>query len=345
MTPCAATRADGTAVRPIVAGDIVDWDALEAVLHHALVEQLGWPGGGVGGEWPLLIVEPALAPRAARERLAQLAFEQLQVPAYFAADAAVAALAAVGRTTGVVVDFGHEKTDVVPVVDGLLLPSAAARLPVGGAQLTALLGELLAAAGRAPAGGLPPAAAEALKRACLRVAASPEEAAAASRAPPMAFALPDGQSFEVGGEGAALGEALLGGGGGGAAAPALPDALAAAIAVAAAAGAPGAPAERDARRALAEGLLLCGGGAAAPGLAERVLAEARARAHAAAPPALAPYPEYLPRHAPARAAWVGGAVLAKVVFAGNEKAGQPRQRLTRADYEEGGPAAVHRRCS
>lgn len=48
-------------------------------------------------------------------------------------------------------------------------------------------------------------------------------------------------------------------------------------------------------------------------------------------------PEYMPENLITYSAWVGGAILAKVVFPQN-------QHITKADYDENGPSIVHRKC-
>ena len=50
------------------------------------------------------------APQADRERLAQLAFEVFNVAGLYFADQAALALYSIGKSTGIVVDIGHEKT-------------------------------------------------------------------------------------------------------------------------------------------------------------------------------------------------------------------------------------------
>ena len=48
-------------------------------------------------------------------------------------------------------------------------------------------------------------------------------------------------------------------------------------------------------------------------------------------------PEYMPENLTMYSAWVGGAILAKVVFPQN-------QHITKGDYDETGPSIVHRKC-
>lgn len=51
-----------------------------------------------------------LPPQDDREQLAQLAFEGFNVTGLFFADQTLLSLYSVGKSTGVVVDFGHTKT-------------------------------------------------------------------------------------------------------------------------------------------------------------------------------------------------------------------------------------------
>ena len=48
--------------------------------------------------------------QADRERLTQLAFEKFDVAGLFLAEQSILSLYSVGKTTGLVVDFGHGKT-------------------------------------------------------------------------------------------------------------------------------------------------------------------------------------------------------------------------------------------
>ncbi|KAL2898151.1 Actin-related protein 7 [Bienertia sinuspersici] len=54
-------------------------------------------------------------------------------------------------------------------------------------------------------------------------------------------------------------------------------------------------------------------------------------------PSLVKPPEYMPENLSKYSAWIGGAILAKVVFPQN-------QHVTKADYDETGPSIVHRKC-
>jgi actin-related protein len=93
-------------VKPIVQGEIKDFEALEAVIRHVLYYQSGW---SEGSEENIVIVEPALTPRLDRERITQMMFEKFNVNSLFVTDASVASLYSVGKTGGIVVDVGYEK--------------------------------------------------------------------------------------------------------------------------------------------------------------------------------------------------------------------------------------------
>lgn len=144
-----------------------------------------------------------LTPLEDRERLVQLAFEGLGATGVFVADQAVLSLYAAGRTSGLVVEYGLDKVDVTAVLDGQQAPIGAARVPVGGRQLTEHVRALAAQRGLA----LDEAVAEELKRACLGFPAfqaapvarpgADGGAGAEAEAARTVFALPDGQEIEL----------------------------------------------------------------------------------------------------------------------------------------------------
>lgn len=234
--------------------------------------------------------------------------------------------------------------DIAPVVDGQVQVSAASRVPYGGRQLTEHLQQLLAMRGSRGGGGAAAAAnlgpvalsfeaAEALKKAVLRVvpessgtggggssdaAADLADAAAAAAlggpaaaanslasaltgtavaAQPTTHTLPDGQTITVAGEGAALGEALLH--------PSLMGLDLPPLAALAQASVQ-ALEDRAVRRVAGEGVVVCGAGGAPVdgGLALRLLREMRLRTPAGQALTLAPLADYLPPQA--RGALRGG---------------------------------------
>lgn len=280
-----------------------------------------------------MLCEPLLTGRTDRETMTQLMFEVFNVTGLFCQDQAVLSLFALGRTNGLVVDIGHDKIDVATVTEGLVNPTSVRRLEYGGAHLTQYLQRLTAeAAGGGSAQPLSEEAAEALKELCAMCAESEAGfTSAAESAVPEVFQLPDGQEFRVHGEGLRVGEALfqptaLLGLRGPNIAEAAVDSAACLI-------------EPLLRKVMYENLLLVGGGSMIPGLSSRFVSEVRSMLPHSANAVVCPTPEYMPSPSvPRDAAWVGGAVLAKVALIQNHF-------IVKADYDEAGPAAVHRRCS
>ncbi|GJP78840.1 hypothetical protein CLOP_g9107 [Closterium sp. NIES-67] len=101
-------------------------------------------------------------------------------------------------------------------------------------------------------------------------------------------------------------------------------------------GAGGMGLEGGKQRAALESIAVVGGGSSLKGLLDRFQSEVQM----ALPPSLQPTvvraPEYMPDNTACYAAWYGGAIVARIVFSQN-------QHVTRAEYNERGPAAVHRK--
>ncbi|KAG2446435.1 hypothetical protein HYH02_008427 [Chlamydomonas schloesseri] len=330
-------------VRPVKGGKIINWEAFESLAYYALYELLGWE---LGNEGNIMICEPLLTSRPDRETMTQLMFETFNVNSLFCQDQAVLSLYATGRTSGLVVDIGHDKIDFGAVVEGVTNPTSVRRLEYGGEAVTAYLQRMLANPHRAQQPLQPgldvsvlspltlgEEAAEALKELCARCGETESAFNAACGAPDLeTFTLPDGQSIAVSGaEGLRLGEAffqpgeLLG-----IPAPSLAEA---------ACDSASCILDSLLRKSTYEALLVVGGGSVIPGLPARLLAEVRSLTPLSVTPGLVATPEYMPQpQVPRDAGWVGGAVLAKVAQLQNHF-------VVKADYDEAGPGAVHRRCS
>ena len=70
-----------------------------------------------------------------RERAIKIMFEEFGVPTFTLQNSAVLALAAVGKTTGIVLDCGYFKNYVGVVIDGKLVDYTTQRLDIGGEVL------------------------------------------------------------------------------------------------------------------------------------------------------------------------------------------------------------------
>merc|ERR1719343_907720 len=71
-------------------------------------------------------------PKANRERLTKMMFEEFQVPAMYVAVGAVLSLYASKRNSGIVLDCGHTSSRVVPIYEGHVLPHATLFVNVAG---------------------------------------------------------------------------------------------------------------------------------------------------------------------------------------------------------------------
>uniref|UniRef100_A0A1D1YER1 Actin-related protein 7 n=1 Tax=Anthurium amnicola TaxID=1678845 RepID=A0A1D1YER1_9ARAE len=127
-------------VDPVVRGFIRDWEAMEDLLRHVLYTGLGWEEGNEG---QILFTEPLSTPKALREQLVQLMFENFNISGFYASEQAVLSLYAVGRISGCTVDIGHGKIDIAPVLEGAVQHIASKRFEIGGIDLTKLLAQEL----------------------------------------------------------------------------------------------------------------------------------------------------------------------------------------------------------
>jgi actin-related protein len=86
-------------------------------------------------------------PKDIREKTALLLFEDFKVPAMCLANHSVLALCAIGRTTGAVLEVGHDSAQAVPVYEGNCLPQCVINSPLGGIDITDYLMKLLTDSG------------------------------------------------------------------------------------------------------------------------------------------------------------------------------------------------------
>lgn len=309
-------------VDPVEKGFIRDWDSMEDLLHHVLYSGLGWE---VGNEGQVLFTDPLSTPKAVREQLVQLMFETFNITGFFASEQAVSSIYAVGRISGCTVDIGHGKIDIAPVIEGAVQHIASRRFDIGGADLTKLLGQELGKSN--PSKTLKVSDVERLKE---QYACCAEDEAAYEKiqhtCPIEQHTLPDGQVITIGRERYTIGEALF--------QPSILSLEAHGIVEQLVHSISTVPSENH--RQLLENTVLCGGTASMAGFEDRFQKEAGLCSSAIRPSLIKP-PEYMPENLIMYSAWVGGAILAKVVFPQN-------QHITKADYDENGPSVVHRKC-
>ncbi|MBA0709553.1 hypothetical protein Golax_024582 [Gossypium laxum] len=333
-------------IDPVVRGCVKDWDAMEDLLHHVLYTGLEWE---VGNEGQILFTEPLCTPKAVRERLVQLLFETFNVSGFYASEQAVLSLYAVGRISGCTVDIGHGKiaekafflpanlidflychvnrtsTDIAAVLEGAVQHIASRRFEVGGIDLTKLLAQELGKSN--PMVNLSLSDVEKLKE---QFSCCAEDEVAYDRmlrsCETEEHTLPDGQVIRIGRERFTVGEALFQPSILGLEAHGIVEQLVRSIATV----------SSENQKQLLENTVLCGGTTSMTGFESRFQKEASLCSSAIRPSLVKP-PEYMPENLSVYSAWVGGAILAKVVFPQN-------QHVTKADYDETGPSVVHRKC-
>lgn len=127
---------------PIKHGVVVDWEALEGLWERLLV-------GGLRvcpEQWPVLVSDSPSAPPSSRERVAELLFEALEVPACHIASTALLALCSTGAFSGLAVEAGAGVCHATPIYAGHSWQKATFRLDVAGTTLSRYLRDLLEAA-------------------------------------------------------------------------------------------------------------------------------------------------------------------------------------------------------
>uniref|UniRef100_A0A5B7BPT8 Actin-related protein 7 n=1 Tax=Davidia involucrata TaxID=16924 RepID=A0A5B7BPT8_DAVIN len=313
---------EDTTVYPVVRGFIRDWDAMEDLLHHVLYTGLGWE---MGNEGQILFTDPLSTPKAVREQLVQLMFETFNISGFYASEQAVLSLYAVGRISGCTVDIGHGKIDIAPVIEGAVQHIASRRFEIGGIELTKLLAQELGKSN--PLVKIKISDVEKLKE---QYACCAEDDVAYEKTKQSCqeeqHTLPDGQVITIGRERYTIGEALFQPSILGLESHGIVEQLVRSISTV----------SSENHRQLLENTVLCGGTVSMAGFEDRFQKEASLCSSAVRPSLVKP-PEYMPENLTMYSAWVGGAILAKVVFPQN-------QHITKADYDETGPSIVHRKC-
>ncbi|KAJ6624957.1 actin family [Mycena sp. CBHHK59/15] len=114
---------------PFADGDVRDWTQAEAIWKYVLFNQL--QRRRVQNESPVLLsIAPGLS-RDSHERICQIFFERFNVAGFSILQRPVGQVYAANSLSGVVVDIGHDITDITPIYDGFIVHHARASTSVG----------------------------------------------------------------------------------------------------------------------------------------------------------------------------------------------------------------------
>lgn len=191
-----ANRGLLSTVSPITRGRISDWTAMEALWHHTLYSTLQV----TCEEHPMLFTETPDNTRQDREKMATVAFENLNIPALVVFNTSVLSLFSTGRSTGLVVESGAYRTHIGPVWDGYTLQHYMRRIDYGGEDITNRMINLFRSEGYPFSTAQDLDAARLIKEQLCYVAGDPEFEkgfCTESRSVEKLFRLPDGQEVYV----------------------------------------------------------------------------------------------------------------------------------------------------
>jgi len=143
--------------QPMEHGIVKNWEDMKHLWDYTFSEKLKINPEGR----KVLLTEPPMNPKANRQKMCQVMFEEYGFQGVYVAIQAVLTLYAqgtsrfgllplmnlrylpIGLTTGVVVDSGDGVTHIVPVYDGFAMPHLTRRLDIAGRDVTRYLIKLL----------------------------------------------------------------------------------------------------------------------------------------------------------------------------------------------------------
>ncbi|KAH3846956.1 actin-like [Dreissena polymorpha] len=306
--------------RPLERGIVTDWDDMEKIWHHAFYNELRV----APEEHPVLITDPPFNPKLNREKSMEIMFETFRTPASYISMTPVLSLYASGRHCGIVVDVGDGVAHITPIDGVYTWRHAMKRTHVAGSDVTDYLAQLLTERGHYFHTTAERELVREIKEKIGYVALDFEDemkTAMTSSKLETTYELPDGKVITVGNERFRCAEALFKPHIIGMEQPSISELVYQSIQ----------KTDIHVRKDLYYNIILSGGSTMFPGFAERLTKEMTSL--------IPPIMRTKVLEPPERkySVWIGGSILASLsTFAS--------QWISKAEYEEHGPASVHMKC-